>query len=195
MVSMSENSRVRVYIACSLDGFIAGPGDDLSWLPGAGAESANERERTDQDRGVVGFEEFMSDVGALLMGRRTCDVVQGFGGAWPYGDRPVLVATHRPLDPTPSSVAPVTGDISSMVAKAREAAGEKDVYIDGGDLIRQAMDAGLIDQMIVTMAPVLLGSGRPLFAGVTKRHSLEFVSHHSFGGGMVQLHYLPVSGG
>ncbi len=194
---MAGNSRVRVYIACSLDGFIAGPGDDLSWLPGAQAESASDigsatSNPADQDVGAVGFEDFMSDVGAVLMGRRTYDAAAGFGGASPYGDRPVLVATHRVLDSVAPNVQPVAGDISEMVAAAREAAGDEDVNIDGGDLIRQAMDASLVDELIVTMVPVLLGAGHALFAGVTKRHALEFVGHHRFGGSMVQLHCRPV---
>ena len=110
----------------------------------------------------------------------------------PYGDRPVLVATHRALDAAAPTVRPVAGDVSELVAAAREAAGDRDVYIDGGDLIRQAMDAGLVDELIVTMVPVLLGAGHALFAGVTKRHTLEFVEHHRFGGSMVQLHCRPV---
>ena len=139
----------------------------------------------------MNFEEFMSDVGALLMGRRTYDAVAAFGGDWPYGERPVLVATHRPLDPSPPGVRAVAGDISTMVAAAREAAADKDVYLDGGNLIRQAMDAGLVDDLIVTIVPVLLGEGHALFAGVTKRHSLEFLEHHGFGGSMVQLRCRP----
>ena len=195
---MTATARVRVYIACSFDGFIAGPGDDLSWLPGAGTESAindstSASALTDRESGAVGFEEFLGDVGALLMGRRTYDVAASFEGVWPYGDRPVLVATHRPLEPPRSHVRTISGDIATMVSSAREAAGGKDVYIDGGDLIRQAMDASLIDEIIVTMVPVLLGKGHALFAGVEKRHPLEFVGHHSFGGGMVQLHCRPAN--
>ena len=189
---MARGSRIRVYIACSFDGFIAGPGDDLSWLTGADA-SACEPAQATPDRGALGFEQFIGDVGALLMGRRTYDVVAGFGGAWPYGKRPVLVATHRPLAPVTVEVRPVHGDIATMVAMAREAAGDKDVYIDGGDLIRQAMDAGLIDDLVVTMVPVLLGNGYPLFAGVEKRHQLEFLGHHTFGRTMIQVQLRPAN--
>ena len=190
--------KVRVYIACSLDGFISGPGDDLSWLPGAEAGSTNEVDTggsagTSEGLGGLSFEEFMSDVGALLMGRRTYDVVAGFGGAWPYGERPVLVATHRLLEPARPEVRAIGGDISALVSAAREAAGEKDVYLDGSDLIRQAMDAKLVDDLIVTMVPTVLGEGRALFAGVTKRHTLEFVGHREFGPGMLQLHCRPSS--
>jgi dihydrofolate reductase len=189
---VAQGSRIRVYIACSFDGFIAGPGDDLSWLTGADA-SASERAQATPDAGSLGFEQFMGDVGALLMGRRTYDVVAGFGGAWPYGKRPVLVATHHPLEPVTVEVRAVHGDIATMVAMARAAAGDKDVYIDGGALIRQAMDAGLIDDLVVTMVPVLLGNGSPLFAGVEKRHQLEFLGHHTFGRAMLQLQLRPAN--
>lgn len=70
-------SRVRVFVGCSLDGFIAGLDDDLSWLGGPPEAGADDH----------GFAEFLSQTGALLMGRRTFDIVSGFGGPWPYGDR------------------------------------------------------------------------------------------------------------
>ena len=122
----------------------------------------------------------------------TGGVVAGFGGAWPYGERTVLVATHRPLEPARPEVRAIGGDISALVAAAREAAGKKDACLDGGDLIRQAMDAKLVDDLIVTMVPTVLGEGRALFAGVTKRHTLEFVGNYKFGPGMLQLHCRPV---
>ncbi len=130
----------------------------------------------------------MEDVGALLMGRRTYDVVAGFEGPWPYGESPVLVCTHRQLqDPAAPTVQTVSGDIESLVAQAKVAAKGKDVYVDGGALIRQLTDAGLIDEAIITFAPILLGEGRPLFAGLKRRHKVEIVAHHRFSGGMLQV--------
>jgi dihydrofolate reductase len=190
---MVKQSRVLVYIACSFDGFIAGPGDDLSWLPGADTTSTQGAAAPEADPGsrALGFETFMSGVGALLMGRRSYEVVVGFGGEWPYGKRPVLVATHRPLQPITPDVRAVDGEVEQLIALAREAAGERDVYLDGGNLIRQALDAGLVDELVVTMVPVLLGDGYPLFAGVRKRHALEFVSHQRFGAGLLQVQLRP----
>ena len=168
--------RIRVFIACSLDGFIAGVDDDLSWLPPAG----------DDDHGYAAF---MADVGALLMGRGTYDVVTGFD-AWPYGERPVLVATTRPLLPAVTAVRAVQGPIAALVAEARVAAGEGDVYLDGGELIRQALDADLIDELTVTVVPVILGAGHPLFAGVAHRRQLELIGHR-VAGSLVQLTLRP----
>ncbi|MCA9714153.1 MAG: dihydrofolate reductase [Myxococcales bacterium] len=174
-------SRARVFIATSLDGFIAGPDDDLSWLPEPDAD-----EPTD-----FGFPAFFDQVGALLMGRRTHDVVAGFDVEWPYGDRPVLVATRRPLTPAHANVRAVTGTIAEMVARAREAAGGSDVYVDGGALIRSALEAELIDLLEISVVPVILGAGTPLFAGAARRHDLELVESAPIGAGLVKLTYRP----
>lgn len=199
--------RVRVYIACSLDGFIAGPGDDLSWLTAADAQAAPQSDQRAQgvdsveatapsagEGAALRFEQFLADVGCLLMGRRTYDVVAGFGGTWPYGERPVLVATHRPLPPAVPTARVVRGDIASLVGLAKEAAEGKDVYVDGGELIRHAVDARLVDDLVVTFVPVLLGAGHPLFAGVVRRHQMEFLSHHPYPGGLLQVHFRPRRG-
>lgn len=187
--------QVRVYIACSLDGFIAGPGGDLSWLdgsdpsgdgPGAGAATGEGASEPPVDPGCLEFDDFMADVGAILMGRRTYDMVDSFGDAWPYGQCPVLVATHRSLDSGRGSVRAVSGEIGTLVTKARTAACGRDVYVDGGLLVRQSLDARLIDELIVTIAPVVLGSGTPLFAGASERHELDFTAQHRYGK-MVQL--------
>jgi len=175
-----SGSRCRVFIASSLDGFIAGPDDELDWL---------EFEGEYEDR----FTPFFADVGAMLMGRRTYDVVCGFDVDWPYGDTPVLVATSRPLDDTIPTVRAVSGDVEEMLAEARAVAGERDVYLDGGELIRSALDAGCVDEMTITMIPVVLGAGRPLFAGVGNRHDLELVSERAIGSGLVELVYRPVA--
>ncbi|HEU4580693.1 MAG TPA: dihydrofolate reductase family protein [Polyangiaceae bacterium] len=157
-------------------------------MPGADAPAAAHEA---QPGGAVGFESFLSRVGALLMGRRSYEVVRGLGGSWPYGDRPVLVATHRPLQPIVSQVRAVDGEIAQLVAQARDAAGNRDIYIDGGNLIRQALDAELVDELIVTLVPVLLGDGYPLFAGVRQRHQLEFVRHQRYGSDLLQVALRP----
>ena len=182
------DSRVRVFIACSLDGFIAGPDDDLSWLPGA---EGNDDEDGIEDSGYGGF---IRQVGALLMGRRTHDVVASFDGRWPYGERPVLVATHRPLESKSDTVRAVSGDIGSLVSQAKEAAGDADVYLDGGGMIRQGLDAGLVDELTVTVVPIVLGRGVPLFAGSARRHELRLVEHRALSDDMMQLRYQPKDG-
>ena len=131
----------------------------------------------------------MAEVGALLLGRRSYDVVVGFDGPWPYGDRPVLVATHRELVSSVSTVRPVRGAIEELVQTARDAAAGRDVYVDGGDVLRQVLDAGLLDDVVVTVIPVILGRGVPLFAGARARHPLELLASVTLPHGMVQLSY------
>lgn len=176
-------SRVRVYMACSLDGFIAGEGDDLSWLGGTPTDAV-ELARSSPD--ALSYDRFISDVGVLLMGRRTYDVVEGFD-EWFYGALPVRVATTRPLPSWRPSVMAVQGDIATLVEDARKAAGGKDVYLDGGDLIRQATVARLVDEYVITFIPVLLGRGIPLFAGLSARTNLEILSSAPFAGGALQV--------
>ncbi len=176
-------ARVRAFLAASLDGFIAGENDDLSWLPPADPSGEDH-----------GFGAFLAQVGALLLGRRTYDVVAGFDGPWPYGDRPVLVATHRELQSSVATLRPVQGAIAELVHEAREAAAGLDVYADGGDVLRQVLDAGLLDEVVVTVIPVILGRGVPLFAGVRARHTLELVRSVTLPRGMMQLTYRPSQG-
>jgi len=169
-------------MACSLDGFIAGPGDDLSFLD---APAPPDSAPAHPD--ALQFSALMEQVGAMLMGRRTYDVIAQME-VWGYGETPVLVATHRALKGAPASVRPVTGDIHALVEQAVEVADGKDVYLDGGNIIRQALDAGLVDELCITMVPVLLGGeGVRLFDGLLNTHKLEFVAHHTFDLGMVQL--------
>ena len=173
-------ARLRVFIACSLDGFIAGPGDDLSWLP-------EPPEGSDEDYGWQGF---IDDIGCLLMGRGTYDAVDAMEGVeWPHTERDTLVATHRPLKNPPPRVSRAEGDIESLVAQAKDRAAGKDVYIDGGNLIRQALDAGLIDEMILTICPTILGRGHVLFAGTQARHALVLREAREMKVGLVRLTY------
>ena len=170
-----------VFIACSLDGFIAGPGDDLTFLEPAEGQVIEDT-----------FTPFFAGVGALLMGRRTFDVVGGFGGDWPYGETPVLVLTRRTIESAAPTVQAVSGAIEAVVAKAVEVAGDRDVYIDGGELVRQALDAGLVDELIVTVVPRILGQGKALFAGATRRHDLDLLGQRALGAGYVELRYRPL---
>lgn len=182
---MSEASRVRVYLGCSLDGCIAGPDHDLAFL-------MEEPEVDEATEGVadggLDFAGFMEEVGALLMGRRTYQVVLDFD-AWHYGDRPVLVATHHELLPAPQggTAWAVQGDIRQLVAEAKAAAGDKDVYLDGGDLVRQGLDAGLVDELCLTFLPLLLGRGIRLWEGLQSRTDLQFDEPVRHGGRMVQV--------
>ncbi len=170
--------KVRVFIACSLDGFIAGPNDELDWLQGS--DSAEDT-----------FTPFFKQIGAMLMGRRTYDVVCKFEGVWPYGDTPILVATNRPLQTPKDCIQSSQGTIGELVARAKSMAEGRDIYLDGGNLIRQALDAELVDEVTLTVIPIILGDGVTLFGGTLQIHRMDLLSHRAIGGGMVELVYKP----
>lgn len=178
--------KIRVYIATSLDGFIAGPNDELDWLPNPSPDAVI-------PPGALGFDAFLAQIGAMVMGRATYDVVRGLG--WFYGETPVLVPTHRPLDPIVPTVRAVAGPIDAVLDEALAVAAGKDVYIDGGATIRAALDAGRVDELVITVIPVVLGQGKPLFAGITRRQPMEILANVDYGGGMFQLHLRPRAGG
>ncbi len=163
--------KVRVYLACSLDGFIAGPDNDLSWLAPPDPAPTGPTE-------ALEYGDFMAQIGAMLMGRVTHDTVAAMG-EWPYGEMPVLVATRRPMQPAAATVQAVQGDIAELLDQARKVAGDKDVYLDGGALVRQALTAELVDELVLTWVPIVLGGGVSLFEGL-ERQNFEFVSQHSY---------------
>jgi dihydrofolate reductase len=166
---------VRVFIASSLDGFIAGEDGDLSWLP----EGPDVEDH--------GYGAFFAEMAAMLIGRGTYDTAAAFG-EWPYGETPVFVATSRPLEPAAPTVTAIAGEAPELLAAVRaQVAGP--IYLDGGALIRSFLDAGLVDELIVTVVPVILGRGIPLFAGTARRHELRLVAATPYPSGLVQLRY------
>jgi dihydrofolate reductase len=173
---------VRVFIACSLDGFIAGPDDDLSWLPAP-----------DPGGEDYGYGAFITETAAIVMGRSTYEVAARFP-EWPYGTLPVLVATSRPLEPVAETVEAVSGTPLEILA-AVQARTDGNVYLDGGELIRSFLDEGLVDELTVTIVGVLLGRGAPLFDGVARTQRLELASVTQYPSGLVQLRYLAARSG
>ena len=166
--------RVRLFIATSLDGFIAGPDDDLGWL------------FHDAD---YGYAAFYAGIDTVLVGRRTYDVARRFP-AWPYAGRNVVVFT-RGGDAgvaTPGTVATARSP-ADVVADLRARDG-KDLWLVGGAMLVAAfMAAGLIDDVIVSIHPVLLGDGIPLVARGAPRMPLALVGERRFPSGLVQLAY------
>ena len=171
---------LSVYIATSVDGFIATDDDRLDWLEGAAGEGED-----------YGFDAFLATVDALAMGRGTWDHIAHLE-VLPFGDRPVYVFTHRPPEPR----AGVTFcDLSPRAALARfEAEGHRRVYVDGGAVISAFLAEGLIDELTLFTAPVLLGSGKPLFHGVASTAALVLESTESWPSGFLRRTYHRASG-
>lgn len=170
--------QLSVFCGVSVDGFLARPDNTLDFLDTPG-------------QGPHGFTEFYSGVDAILIGRRTFDVVLSLGGAWGYGSKPVFVLTHRPPDFSSlkgATVEAISGEPQSVAAQL-EARGFHNVYVDGGQTIQQFLAAGLIDRLIVTRIPVLIGQGIPLFGPLQKDIPLRHVATHKYKGGLVQTEY------
>jgi dihydrofolate reductase len=165
-----------------VDGFIAAADHGLDWLHRDHAAAGD----LEPDAAALHFESFLEQVGVLLMGRRTYDTVEQLG-VWPYGDLPVRVATRRPLATRRASVTAVQGPIHQLIADAQRLAGVRDVYLDGGNLVQQALNAGLVDELTLTYVPLLLGQGIRLFDHLQTGVPLQFVAHRSYGQGMLQV--------
>jgi dihydrofolate reductase len=152
---MGAMTRTLYYTATTLDGYLADEHDSLDWL-------MKQPEPTDD--GPLGYGEFIAGIGALCMGATTYEwVLAHHDGPWPY-DQPTWVFTHRDLPRTDGDVRFARGDVVGAHAEMVAAAEGKDVWcVGGGDLAGQLADDGLLDRLLVSIAPVTLGAGRPLF--------------------------------
>jgi dihydrofolate reductase len=169
--------RVSVFIAASLDGFIARTNDDLDWLPAGGGEPH-------------GYGEFIATVDALVIGRRTFEKVLTFD-SWPYGNKPVVVLSTRALSAAPSGavVERMSGAPAQIVSQLA-ARGVGHIYVDGGITIQRFLRAGLIQRLIITRVPVLLGEGIPLFGALEGDIVLRHVGTRQYASGLVQSEYV-----
>ena len=169
-----------VFIAVSLDGYIARENDDIGWLL--------QRDDPTEDHG---YDAFIADKEWIVMGRGSYEKVLTFD-AWPY-DRPVLVLS-RQLAGTPVPEA-LKGKVQFSRSTPKEVLGDlaaqnvNRVYIDGGQVIQSFLREGLVADIVITTVPVLLGSGKPLFGTLSRDIDLTLVSSRSFPSGLVQSHY------
>lgn len=169
-----------VFCGVSVDGFIARPDGTLDWLP--------------QEPEDHGFTEFLASVDALVMGRNTFDVLMGFDlDEWPYGDKRIAVLTHRALEVSKAKalggvVDAMSGTPAEIMARL-ESDGARHLYVDGGVTTQQFLRAGLVDRLIITRVPVLIGQGIPLFGSLPADVTLRHVATRSFPSGLVQTEY------
>lgn len=175
------------YAAMSLDGFIADRDENLEWLTKFdGPGYAGDAVPAGPTEGS--YQRFLADVGALVMGSKTYEFI--LGESWPYGDMPTWVLTTRKLPAIDGAggLRFASGPVVEAHAEAAAAAGGKDVWlVGGGNVATQCLEAGLLDLVRVTIVPVLLGDGLPLFAGPVEPMGLLAVT--PYGNGMVELTY------
>ncbi len=165
------------FVGTSVDGFIARQNGDLDWLPAGGGEPH-------------GYDEFMASVDAIVIGRKTFETVLGFG-EWAYGRKRVVVLSSHPLDLSVvrgGVVEQMGGAPAEIVSKLAES-GTHNLYVDGGVTIQRFLRAGLIDRLVITRVPVLIGEGIPLFGSLPHDIRLRHVRTRSYPSGLVQSEY------
>lgn len=170
-----------VYIATSLDGYIAAADGGLDWLM-----SVPNPEQSD-----YGYAAFIEGMDALVMGRNTFETIMGFEGEWPY-DKRVFVLSNS-LSEVPESMTDkaemVSGPLPELV-RALNGRGYNNLYIDGGRTIQSFLAGDLLDEMIITQIPILLGDGIPLFGHHEQQLHFELAGVEHFSNGIVQCRYL-----
>jgi dihydrofolate reductase len=173
-------SKVSVFIGISLDGFIARTDGNLDWMQESGNEGAS---------GDYGYEAFMARIDAIVMGRKTFEKVLSFD-AWPY-QKPVFVLTNRHF----KIQAELSDKIETMAGTPREVVdrlakrGLLHLYVDGGQTIQGFLSAGLVDELIISQLPILIGNGIPLFGPLSADIRLRHLGTRTFPGGMIQSTY------
>jgi dihydrofolate reductase len=180
--------RFQYYTATSLDGFIAGDDDDLDWL----TKYAPPDPPPDLKRDTGSYDEFYAGVGALIMGSSTYEWVLAHVDTWPYPDRPAWVLSSRdlPSPEGPGDVRIVAAEVADLREELAAAAGDRNVWIvGGGPVVSQFAAAGLLDDVIVTVVPVALASGKPLFAEPLPGGPMKLVEARPSATGMVELRY------
>lgn len=173
--------KISVFIATSLDGFIAREDDSLDWL-----DAANATVPKGED---CGFKRFFDSVDVLVMGRKSFEKVLTFG-TWFYGEKNVIVLSSRPLQ-IPEHLKNVSHASLTPEALVKEISskGMRHIYVDGGETIRRFLRAGLVHEMTITTIPVLLGSGKPLFGELEKDIQLELIASKAYDFGFVSNTY------
>jgi len=167
---------VSVFIGTSVDGFIARPNGDLDFLPPGGGEPH-------------GYNEFIATVDAIVIGRKTFETVLAMKD-WPYGDKRVVVLSSRQLDlsATRGVVEQMAGPPAEIVSQLADS-GAHHLYIDGGITIQGFLRAGLIQRLIITRVPVLIGDGVPLFGTLPRDVQLSHIATQHYPSGLVQSEY------
>lgn len=179
--------RCRVFIATSLDGFIARPDGRIDWL-----EAAQRRAAVPAGEDF-GYADFIAGIDAVVMGRLSFEQVLGFD-PWPY-ERPVIVMSRRGVE-VPHELADrvgVSDEAPAALVERLGASGLRALYIDGGQTIRAFLAEGLIDEMTVTTVPVLIGEGRPLFGPLAADRPWTLSASRAWPCGYVQSTYVPAT--
>jgi dihydrofolate reductase len=181
-------SLVRYYCATSLDGYIAAEDDNLDWL----TKYEGSYEGADSDASMGGYDAFYEEIGALVSGSVTYEWVLEHIDEWPYAGKPCWILSSRELrvpEGDRVDVRIVDGPIPELHDEMIASAGERDLWIVGGNVASQFADEGLLDRVEVTIVPVVLGSGKPLFDRRLPGPPMQLLGATTYATGMVGLSY------
>lgn len=169
--------KVVLYIAMSLDGYIAKSNDDISFL------SIVEEKGED-----YGYQDFIKTIDVVIMGRKTYDKVLSFGIPFPHADKKVFVIT-RNQKPAKDNITFYSGDIVELIRSLKKENGAN-IFVDGGaEIVNLMLKLNLIDECIISIIPVFLGDGILLFKSGREENKLKLINSKTFNKGLVQLHY------
>lgn len=174
-----QRPKMSVYIATSIDGYIAKKDDGLDWLEAFNPPSENLNED-------YGFKKFLSNVDALVMGKNTYKIASS-ASVWPYQGKRVIVLSSS-LHSIGDKAEIYAGNIHHLIKKLYSE-GIKHIYVDGGKTISQFLNEELIDELIISIIPIILGSGIPLFNNILHESWCHLLSSQAYSNGLVQLHY------
>jgi dihydrofolate reductase len=166
--------KIKLFIATSLDSYIAGPNGEIDWL---------------FTEGEYGYNAFMENIDTTLMGNETYKLTKTFGD-FPYKDLTNYVFTRNPAHPEEPYVQFVSGDIAAFVQSLKEQNGKAIFLVGGGYINTVLLNAGLIDELQIFVHPIILGNGIPLFQPTETRHNWTFVASEAYERGLVELQYV-----
>jgi dihydrofolate reductase len=174
---MTTDRKVILYIATSLDGYIAKPNDDLSFLS-----------IVQQDGEDYGYADFLNSVDTVILGRKTYDWVMTQVSEFPHADKNSFIIT-RTARPSIDKTNFYTGKLKDLVARLKTEQG-KNIFVDGGaEIVNELLKENLIDEFIISVIPILVGNGTKLFKDGRPEQKLELVSTKQFDKGLTQIHY------
>ena len=181
--------RTQYYCAASLDGYIAEADDTLDWL--LGYEGSFSGANVEPKAGS--YERFYENIGALVMGSVTYEFILALGRGWPYEGKPTWVLSSRKLPPPEGDgvdMRIVDAGVPELYGDLIAAAGERNLWVvGGGNVASQFADEGLLDEVLVTVVPVVLGKGKPLFDRPLPGGPMQLTGTRAFDSGMVEVRY------
>jgi dihydrofolate reductase len=176
-------AKTQYFCAATLDGYIADSDDGIDWLTGFESRYDGPGEKVGD-----GIDSYLEGVGALVMGSSTYEFILSHD--WPYGDRPSWVLTSRELPDTQGAdIRFHNGSVAEIHTEMVAAAGDRDLWVvGGGPVASDLVDADLLDELLLTVVPIVLGSGKPLFSRPIEK-GMTLLGTRTFANGMIELRF------